>query len=265
VTERIRVLIADDEPAGRRAVQLLLARDPEVQVVAQCRTGEETIHSILRHQPDLLFLDVQMPGGDGFDVLAQLPAEVVPVVLFVTAYEEYAIRAFGVHADDYVLKPFSDARFRAAVSHAKERLRQRAASRAGRAAGILGRLGEGEKPPASGAVSAMPERIAVRTSRGVTFLSVDEIDWIEARGDYVRIHSHNRTDLLRQPIGAMEEHLDGRRFVRIHRSAIVNLAKVRELTVSPAGVYVAILQNGSSCRLSRHGRERLSRILNQQI
>jgi two-component system, LytTR family, response regulator len=262
--ERIRAIVADDEPAGRRAIQLLLAKDPEIEVVAQCRTGEETVQAILQAQPDLLFLDVQMPGGNGFDVLAQLPADLVPVVLIVTAFEEYAITAFGVHAEEYVLKPFSDTRFRAAVAHAKERLRQRSAARAERAIQALKRLG-GVQSPAAPPPSVGPDRIAIRTPRGIVLRALADIDWIEARGDYVRIHSRNRTDLLRQPIGELEKRLDATRFVRVHRSAIVNLAKVRELAVTSTGTGTAILQNGNSCRLSRSGRERLGRILDQPV
>jgi len=260
--ERIRALIADDEPAGRRVLQLLLAKDPEIEVVAQCRSGEETVHAILKSQPDLLFLDVQMPGGNGFDVLAQVPADLMPVILIVTAFEEYAITAFGVHADDYILKPFSDTRFRAAVAHAKERLRQRSAARADRAVQALKRLGGSE---VAAAPPAGPDRIAVRNAKGVVLLALSEIDWIEARGDYVRIHSRNRTDLLRQPIGELEKRLDASQFVRVHRSAIVNLTKVRELTVTSSGAYTAVLQNGTTCRLSRNGRERLGRILDHTV
>lgn len=257
--ERIRAIVADDEPAGRRAIQLLLGKDPEIDVVAQCRTGDETVHAILQSQPDLLFLDVQMPGGNGFDVLAQVPADLVPVVVIVTAFEEYAIAAFGVHADEYVLKPFSDSRFRGAVAHAKERLRQRSAARAERAVGALRRLASA-KPVSNGTVPAR-DRMAIHTPRGVTLLAMTEIEWIEARGDYVRIHSPNRSDLLRQPIGELEKQLDPGRFVRVHRSVIVNLEKIRELKVSASGSHFAVLQTGSTCRLSRSGRERLTQIL----
>jgi two-component system LytT family response regulator len=260
--ERIRALIADDEPAGRRAIQLLLSKDPEIEIVGLARSGEEAVHAILQCQPDLLFLDVQMPGGDGFSVLAQLPPELLPVVLIVTAFEEYAITAFGVHADDYLLKPFSDTRFRAAVAHAKERLRQRSAARADRAIQALKRLGHTEPHPAT---PSSPERLAIRTTRGLVLLPLADIDWIEARGDYVRVHSRERVDLMRQPIGELEKHLDPARFVRVHRSALVNLAKVRELTMTSAGTYAAILQNGKSCRLSRSGRERLGRALGQGV
>lgn len=256
---RIRVVVADDEPAGRRAIQLLLARDPELRVIDQCRNGEETVRSVIQHQPDLLFLDIQMPGGDGFEVLSQVPAEMRPVVVIVTAFEEYAIRAFGVHADDYILKPFSDARFRTAVAHAKERLRQRSAALAERAAGALRRLAA-TKPVTTGSVPVQ-DRLPVRTSAGVILLAIADIEWIEARGDYVRIHSPNRSDLLRHPIGELEKHLDPGRFVRVHRSVIVNLEKIRELKVNSSGGHFAVLQTGSTCRLSRSGRERLSQIL----
>jgi two-component system, LytTR family, response regulator len=260
--ERIRAVIADDEPGGRRAIQLLLAKDPDIDVVAQCRSGEETVHAVLQSQPDLLFLDVQMPGGNGFEVLAQLPADLLPVVIIVTAYEEYAITAFGVHADEYILKPFSDTRFRAAVAHAKERLRQRSAARAERAVQVLKRL---EGPETKPHPAPAADRIAVRTARGMVLLELAEIEWIEARGDYVRIHSRNRTDLLRQSIGEMEKRLNASQFVRVHRSAIVNLAKIQELAVSSNGSCTAILRNGNSCRLSRSGRERLGRILDQAV
>ena len=258
--ERIRAVIADDEPAGRRAIHLLLSKDPEIEVVGQARSGEETVHAVLKHQPDLLFLDVQMPGGDGFDALAQLPPDLVPVVLIVTAFEEYAVTAFGVHADEYLLKPFSDTRFRAAVAHAKERLRQRSAVRVERAGQVLRRLGPSGELPQSPAA----ERLTIRTTRGLVFLPLADIDWIEARGDYVRIHSRDRVDLMRQPIGELEKVLDGLLFVRVHRSAIVNLAKVREVAMLN-GSSAAILYNGKSCRLSRSGRDRLSRILGQQV
>jgi two-component system LytT family response regulator len=166
-----------------------------------------------------------------------------------------------VHADDYLLKPFSDTRFRAAVAHAKERLRQRSAARAERAVQVLKRLGPSAEPLHH---SGSADRLAVRTTRGLVLLPLGEIDWIEARGDYVRIHSRDRVDLMRQPIGELEKELDGVQFVRVHRSAIVNLAKVREVTTLN-GVAAAILYNGKTCRLSRSGRDRLGRILGHGV
>ena len=266
MTQRLRVLIADDEPAGRRAVQLLLAGDPEVQIVGQCRSGRETVGAVLRERPDILFLDVQMPGGDGFAVLADLPIDALPVIVFVTAFGEHAVQAFEVAAADYLLKPFSDRRFRAAVSRAKERLRQRTTTEVERLSALLSRLGRDpsgstSRPPNA----AEPERITIRTAQGTRLLIVGDIDWIEARGDYVCIHSRGRADLLRESITRLEERLDPGRFVRVHRSTIVNLARVQEIKISPLGKRVAVLENGIRCRLSRSGRERLARLLGQTI
>ena len=239
----IRVLIADDEPAGRTTLRLLLGQDPDVQIVSECRTGAETVDAVLRHRPELLFLDIQMPGGNGFEVLSELPPEVMPLIVFVTAYDRYSLQAFEVHAADYLLKPFSDRRFRSALAHAKDRLRQREAPR-----------GEPAAPVAA-------DRLAIRTAHGVLMLAVGDIAWIEARGDYARIHSGSRMDLVRESLSSLESRLGPTRFVRIHRSAIVNLAQVREFKPDPSGAMVAILLNGQRCRLSRRGRERLAGIL----
>ena len=252
----ITAVIADDEPAGRRTVQLLLSRDPAVEVVAECRTGAEAADAVLRLRPDLLFLDVQMPGGDGFHALAQIPAEAMPLVVFVTAFEEYALKAFDVHAADYLTKPFSDQRFRAAMTAVKQRLGSAGDSEAWRS---------GSSDPLASArqsgETAAPRRLVLRTPHGALVVHADDIDWIEARGDYVRIHSAGRTDLLRSGIGALEERLDPRRFVRVHRSAIVNVAKVREIRAMPSGEQAVVLRSGVECRMSDRGRERLNRIL----
>jgi two-component system, LytTR family, response regulator len=238
-----RVLIADDEPAGRTTLRLLLGQDPDVQIVSECRTGAETVDAVLRHRPELLFLDIQMPGGNGFEVLSELPPEIMPLIVFVTAYDRYSLQAFEVHAADYLLKPFSDRRFRSALAHAKARLRQR------------------EAPRVEAAAPVAADRLAIRTAHGVLMLAVADIEWIEARGDYARIHSGARTDLVRESLSSLESRLGPTRFVRIHRSAIVNLARVCEFKPDPSGAMVAILLSGQRCRLSRRGRERLAGIL----
>ena len=189
-------------------------------------------------------LQVQMPGGTGFEVLAELPPEAVPLVVFVTAYDRYSLQAFEVHAADYLLKPFSDRRFRSALAHAKERLRTRPAARS--------------EPVACGGPG--PDRLAIRTSDGVLMLTTAEIDWIEARGDYARIHRGTRSDLVRESLSSLEARLGPAQFVRIHRSAIVNLARVREFKPGNGGM-VAVLADGQRCRLSRRGRERVAGIL----
>ena len=260
MTGPIRVLIADDEPAARRGIQLLLAADPDFQLLGECSDGAQTVEAIVRLRPDLVFLDIQMPRWDGFEVLSRLPPEAVPLVVFVTAFDGYTLRAFDVHAADYLLKPFSDQRFRAAATHAKERVRQRSASDVDRLLALVREVGAlGARGETSGG-AAPPPRIAIRTSQGVLLLAVDEVEWIEARGDYVRIHSPGRADLVRDTIGGFERRLPARQFVRVHRSAIVNLERVRELCTL-RGEPVAVLQSGARCRLSRSGRERLERMV----
>jgi two-component system LytT family response regulator len=252
VSHPIRVLIADDEPAARRTIQLLLAGDADFHVLGECSDGPQTVDAILRLHPDLVFLDVQMPRRDGFEVLARLPPASVPLIVFVTAFDEYTLRAFDVHAADYLLKPFSDQRFRAAVAHVKERLRQRSA-------------GDLERLLAFVAPQVTPDRIAIPTGQGVLMLGLDEIEWVEARGDYLRLHSAGRVDLVRETIKGFERRLPASRFVRIHRSTIVSIAKIKEIRLVPGSEPVALLQSGARCRLSRSGRERLGRVLGKSI
>ena len=255
MTSLIRVLIADDEPAARRGLQLLLAGDPDLQLLGECSDGAQTVETIVRLRPDLVFLDIQMPRWDGFEVLSQLPQEAVPLVVFVTAFDSYTLKAFDVHAANYLLKPFSDQRFRSALTHAKERVRQRSASDVARLLAFVRQVSEpGSRSEASG-------RIAIRTPQGLLLLAIDDVEWIEARGDYVRIHSPGRADLVRDTIGGFERRLPAGRFVRVHRSAIVNLARVREVCTLTGGEQVAVLQSGARCRLSRGGRERLERMV----
>ena len=248
MTPPIRVLVVDDEPAARRTIHLLLAGDPECLILDDCCDGLQASEAILRLRPDLVFLDVQMARLDGFEVLARLPPASHPLIIFVTAYDSYTLRAFDVHAADYLLKPFSDDRFRAALNHAKARLR----ARRGSVEGV-----------STGAPQAEPraDRIAIPTAQGAVLVRVDDIEWVEARGDYVRIYSTGRTDLLRETISGVERELPPSRFVRIHRSSIVNIAKVKEIRRRPGGDQVAVLQSGIHCRLSRSGRERLGRLV----
>jgi two-component system, LytTR family, response regulator len=253
VTSPIRVLIADDEPAARRTIQLLLAGDPEFQILGECSDGVQTVDAIQRLRPDLVFLDVQMPRRDGFEVLARIPPGWAPLIVFVTAYDAYMLRAFDVHAADYLLKPFSDQRFRAAAAHAKERIRQRSAGDLER---LLSFVREMESLPT--ATKTVPDRVPIRTAQGVLLVPLDDIEWVEARGDYVRVHSTGRADLVRQTISGFERRLPASRFIRIHRSTIVNLGKVREIKIMANGEQVAVLQSGTRCRLSRSGRERLA-------
>jgi two-component system, LytTR family, response regulator len=262
----IRVLIADDEPAARRTIQLLLAGDSDFQVLGECSDGLQTVDAILRLRPDLVFLDVQMPRRDGFEVLARLPPPSVPLIVFVTAFDEYTLRAFDVHAADYLLKPFSDRRFGSTVAHVKERLRQRSAADLERLLAFVRELGElASSPEGWPAAQVLPDRIAIHTGQGVLMLALDDIEWLEARGDYVRVHSAGRVDLVRETISGIERQLPASRFVRIHRSTIVSIAKVKEIKLLPGSEPVAVLQSGVRCRLSRSGRGRLGRVVGKAI
>lgn len=269
MTTPIRVLIADDEPAARRTIQLLLAGDSDFQILGECGNGSQTAEAIVNLRPDLVFLDVQMPRRDGFEVLARLPAGSAPLIIFVTAFDEYALRAFAVHAADYLLKPFSDERFREAVANAKERLRQRSAADLERLLGFVRQLGALANGPdcwsAKAPEPSRVDRVAIRTAQGMVLVPLDDIEWVEARGDYVRIHSAERVDLVRETISGIGRRLPQSQFVRVHRSRLVNVAKVREIAALAGGEQVAVLQSGVRCRLSRSGRERLGRVVGRAI
>ena len=244
----IRVLVVDDEPLVRRGIAALLAEESGLEVVGEARNGTEALALIRGTTPDLVFLDVQMPGLDGLGVLAALEPEERPAVVFVTAFDQYAVRAFDLHAVDYLLKPFDDERFRTALARVRGRLRggELANERAALSA-LLAEL--------RGA-SAGPDRLAVREQGHIVLVPVEEIDWIEAADNYVRLHRGKQYHLLRESIGRLEETLDRRRFARIHRSAMVNLARVRALEPVPGGEYDVILTDGRRLTLSRGYRDR---------
>jgi two-component system LytT family response regulator len=263
----IRALIVDDEPAARDAIRALLAGDSDIHIVGECADGRSALRTIASTTPELLFLDVQMPEMDGFTMLRQLDPARLPVVVFVTAYDQYALRAFDVHATDYLLKPFDDDRFRDAVSRAKQSVR----------AGQLGRLSEelralldgitpGE-PPRGAAAAGGPylKRLVIKSGGRVTLLSVRDIDWIEAEGDYVKIHVGKAWHLLRETMKRLEAQFDPSRFVRIHRSTIVNVERIKELQPYFRGEYVVILQDGKSLKLSRGYKEHLESVLGRRF
>jgi len=216
----IRALIVDDEPPARDLIATLLRDEPDLEVVGQCSNGTDAVAAIKRFSPDLVFLDVQMPGMDGFAVLAELPADRLPLVIFVTAFDQHAIRAFEVHALDYLLKPFEYDRLRQAVRHARTHLTQ--------GPGTAGQ---------TRLVSLLEElrnrgqtwnRLAIRDAGRVLFLQPDEIDWIEAEGNYVRLHVGKESHLLRETMNAAEERLASKKFLRVSRSTIVNLERIAE-------------------------------------
>jgi two-component system LytT family response regulator len=259
MTARIRTLIVDDEPAARAAIRTLLAPDHDILVIAECAEGGAALETIRADAPDLVYLDVQMPGMDGFALLQQLNPAEMPVIVFVTAYDRYALRAFEAHALDYLLKPFSNERFQETLTRAKQQVRQ----------GKLGALHQqlltlldagarATPPPAEGAYL---KRLVIKSGSRVTILGVKDIDWIEADGDYVRVHSGRAWHVLRETMKRLETQFDPGRFVRIHRSTIVNVERIKELQPYFHGEYVVVLQDGTHLKLSRGYKEHLETAL----
>jgi two-component system LytT family response regulator len=250
VAHVLKVVIVDDEPIAREGLRALLAGDRDVEVVAECGDGASAVEAIRRTRPDIVFLDVQMPDVDGFDVLRELAGEPLPAVVFVTAYDKYALRAFDVHAVDYLLKPFHDERFAEALARAKAR-------RGEDMTGRIARLLDERKPKVM--------RVLVKTSGRVLFLRADEIDWIEAADYYVKLHVAGKVHMLRESMAALEARLDPELFFRVHRSAIVNLERVRELQPYSRREHVLVLRDGTRLRLTRSRRERLAALLGQRL
>ncbi|MGH7460176.1 MAG: LytR/AlgR family response regulator transcription factor [Longimicrobiales bacterium] len=249
----IRCLIVDDEPLGRDRIATLLQSVADAEVVGECDTGSAAIQAIRDLTPDLIFLDVQMPEVDGFGVLAQVPAASAPAVIFVTAYDQYAIRAFEVHAQDYLLKPFDPDRFYSAFQHVAERIRsERSNGTQARLVALLEDI-ERERPRRA--------RVPIRTGGRVFFLPVEEIDWLEAADNYVRIHAQSDTHVVRQTLQHMEESLPASSFVRVHRSAIVNVARIREIQPWFGGEYMVLLHDGTKVHTSRRYRARLEALM----
>lgn len=260
---RIRTVIIDDEPMARRGVRLMLERDAAVEVVGEASTGRDAADLMRRERPDLAFLDVQMPGGDGFEALASVGAAAAPAVVFVTAYDEHALRAFEVNAVDYLLKPFDDERFAAALQRGKDAVRRREADSVNRRLSQLLDYLQSAPPapkPADGA-----DRILVKSSGEIFFLKAEEIDWIEAEGDYMKFHVAGRSHLMRETMARLEARLDPKRFVRIHRSTIVNIDRLRKLSPSFAGEYAVVLHDGTKLKLSRGYHERIATLLKQSL
>jgi two-component system LytT family response regulator len=230
---KIRALVVDDEPLARSNLTVLLRQDPEIEIIAEFDSGNEALAEIRRSEPDLVFLDVQMPECDGFDVLELLGGNLPPAVIFVTAYDQYALRAFEAGALDYLLKPFDNARFDLALRRAKERIDQ------------------GKSLPRK------IDRLVIKSSGEVLFVKVPEIDWIEAADYYASLHVGTRTHLLRRSMADLERELDPTQFCRIHRSSIINLDRVRGLKLNEDGEYDVLLDNGCKLRLSRRYRQEL--------
>lgn len=248
----LRAIVADDEPMGRQRLVRLLQSDPEVEVLAACETGEQALDAIRSHGPDVAFLDVQMPGLDGFAVVEALEGGIIPAIVFVTAHDQYAVRAFDVHAFDYLLKPVDEERLRSALSRVRERTAAPGEDTGRRMLALLERLHARERSR---------ERLVVRTQERAFFLKTETIDWIEAAGKYVHLHVGKTTHPVRASMASLEQDLDPARFVRISRSAIVNIDRIQEIQPWFQGDYVVILQDRTRLTSTRGYRENLQKLL----
>jgi two-component system LytT family response regulator len=245
----LKTLIVDDEPLARERLATLLQNEEGLETLGECRDGLEAIAAIQQLQPDLVFLDVQMPGADGFQVIQAIGAEKMPMVIFVTAYDQHALKAFEVRALDYLLKPFDRDRFREALGRARHHIEQQETGDLGRR---LLALVKDLRPSAP-----KTDRLVVKSGGRLFFLRTDEIDWIEAAGNYARLHVGTDAHLIRETMQSLESRLDPERFFRIHRSRIVNMERIQELQPWFNGEYVVILRNGTRLTLSRGYREKL--------
>ena len=270
-TDRIRTLIVDDEPLAREGVRLLLERDPEVEIVGEAADGNAALRAIRALRPQVVFLDVQMPGLDGIQLIDRLERDAPPVVVFVTAHDQYAIRAFERSALDYVLKPYDDERFAKAVARAKSQLRRHNAGELNRKLLALLDHFRGEGAPSAqggGSIESTEadggrwlSRLAIKSSGRIVFLKVEEIDWIGAADYYVELHVGGKAHLLREAMAKLETRLDPKRFLRIHRSAIVNVERVAEIRASAHGDCTVVLRDGVKLKLSRSRRDKLRQMV----
>jgi two-component system, LytTR family, response regulator len=260
----IRVVITDDEPTARAGLRALLAHEPDLTVVGECANAAATLRALVDLAPDLLFLDVQLPGLSGIELLDRIPPTRAPVVVFVTAYDQYAVPAFDHHAADYLLKPYSDDRFRLALSRARQRLEHRELrGLRQRVLDLAAAVDPGSEPIHADSPTSPHyiTRLVVKSARRTVVVSVDQITWIEAAGDYARLHVDTKSYLHRATMAELEARLDPSRFVRIHRSTIVNIGALAEVRQVNAEEYVAMLTNGCLRPVSKRGRENLGQLL----
>lgn len=242
-------MIVDDEPLARERLASLLSAEQDIEVVAQCRDGEEAVAALEQHTPDLVFLDVQMPGLNGFEVLEAVGPEKMPLVVFVTAYDQHALRAFQVRALDYLLKPFDRDRFKDALQRARAHIQRDETGDLGRRLLALVKDLRRDQPKT--------DRLVVKSGGRLFFLRTDEIDWVEAAGNYVRLHVGSASHLLRETMNAIEGRLDPEKFFRIHRSRMVNMERIQEMQPWLNGEYAVLLRTGTRLTLSRGYREKL--------
>ena len=246
---KIRTIIVDDEPLARKRIRLLTQDELKLDIIGECANGEDALAAIKREQPHLIFLDVQMPEMDGFELLDKLPRERLPLVIFTTAFDKHAVRAFEAHALDYLLKPFQPDRFKAAVARAHEHLANRQASAAAR--GLLDLLAARQGSSIVATSGQYLTRLTVKGDDKVVVIKTAEIDFIESAGNYVSVNAGKESHILRETLNALETQLDPERFLRVSRSAIVNLDRVKELRPMFKGEHVIVLHNGKRLTMTR--------------
>ena len=258
MNEKITVLIVDDEPLARKFIRRMLENDRSIEIVGECGNGKEAVAVVLEKKPDLVFLDIQMPEMDGFTMIETFGIENLPNIVFVTAYEQYAIRAFEIHALDYLLKPFDQARFEKAMKHVRAKFADQ-------------RQNETEQKQIAALLENVKQkprfldRLVIKADGRIVFLKTEDIDWIQADDKYVHLHAGNKSHLVRQTLGAMEAQLDTQTFIRVHRSAIVNIGRIKELQPMFTGEHTIILENGTKLTLSRSYKNKLFELLGNPL
>jgi len=269
----IRAIIVDDEELARRGIEIRLAAHPDVEIVGHCENGREALEAVAREKPDLMFLDIQMPGMSGFDVLAKLPHESMPMIVFVTAFDRFALDAFEAQALDYLLKPINDTRFTQALERVRSFWRQKSAiaqrdklmELIAQTKGSAALDSEEIQKQLDAAVGPeYPEVLPIRDDHGTVRLDVSRIDWIDAAGDYMCVHADGRTYVLRETMKSLEAILDPKVFQRVHRSTIVNIQRVRRLRPHTNGEYFLTLDDGQEIKLSRSYRDRVDQLLQRK-
>jgi len=274
MSAKIRTIIVDDEALSRRGLEIRLLTAEDFEVVAQCANGREALAEISAHRPELVFLDIQMPGISGFEVLAQLPRESTPLIVFVTAFDQYAIRAFEARALDYLLKPIEDARLAEALERVRAQMRARnAESQRDRLLGVIAEItGSGElaleqllERGRKALAPRYPDILPIQQGRDIVRVAVASIDWIDAAGDYMCIHAGGATYILRGTMKELESFLDAKLFQRVHRSTIVNLRRVKALRAHMNGEYFLALDGGQELKLSRSYRDKVEFFLKMSV
>lgn len=273
MNRKIRAIVVDDESLAREVLLVMLGDDPEIELIAECRNGREAVAAISEQSPDIVFLDIQMPEMDGFQVIEEIGTERMPVTVFVTAYDKHALRAFEAHALDYLLKPFDHDRFDAALQRAKTFVRQQKLGEIGERffdmlQDVKLKTGESsseadDKKPEKAAHKEPIDRVVIKASGRIYFLKTEEIDWVEGTGDYLTLHSGSKTHLIRETMTNFHARLDSQKFLRIHRSTIINIERIKEIHPLFKGEYIITLTSGKRLKSSRGYRHELQPLLDE--